>query len=211
MSQGMKLSLLVALVLAAIIVPFMIWGEALDSLAPQMLQRQDARWYIAVLGAALLMVDVLLPVPSSIVSALLCVLLGPLHGSLAIMVGMMAGFACGYLLGRMLPADTLRRWVGAALWDSVRDKAARQSTAWIVVSRPVPVLAEAVSILAGSLRVRWQSAMLAAALSSAVVASCFGATAAVGLTNGSFWLSFGASVALASAAWFVSSYWRARI
>ena len=145
MSQGMKLSLLVALVLAAIIVPFMIWGEALDALAPQMLQRQDTRWYIAVLGVALLMVDVLLPVPSSIVSALLCVLLGPLHGSLAIMAGMMAGFACGYLLGRMLPADTLRRWVGAALWDSVRDKAARQSTAWIVVSRPVPVLAEASS------------------------------------------------------------------
>ena len=123
----------------------------------------------------------------------------------------MAGFVCGYLLGWMLPAERLRRWVGARLWDAVRDKAARQSTAWIVVSRPVPVLAEAVSILAGSLRVPWRRAMPAAAMSSALVALCYGATTALGLANGSFWLSFAASIALACAAWFLSSRWRAGI
>ena len=211
MSHGLKLSLLAAVLLAVIIVPFLVWGERLDGLAPEMLQQPNAQWYIAALGAALLIADVLLPVPSSVVSVLLCVLLGPVRGAAAIFVGMLGGFAAGYALGHMLPAARLRAWVGESLWDSVRDKAQAQSTMWIVVSRPVPVLAEAVALLAGSLRVPGKPALLAAALSSAAVAACYGAAVSLGFSNGSFALAFGASIVLASAVWFVSSYWRSRL
>lgn len=211
MSDGLKLSVMIAVLLAAIIVPFMIWGEALDALAPELLRQQNTQVYIGIIGVALLIADVLLPVPSSIVSALLCVLLGPWYGAVAIAIGMLGGFVAGYLLGRLLPAQTLRRWVGPALWDATRDKAQRNAVMWIVVTRPVPVLAEAVSVLAGSLRMPCISALPAAALSSAVVAACYGAAVSIGFAHGSFWLAFGASLLLASGAWFVSSFWRSRI
>jgi uncharacterized membrane protein YdjX (TVP38/TMEM64 family) len=208
MPQLMRLSLLAAALVTAIVVPFVIWGGALDSWAPELLQQQDTRLYIAALGAALLIADVLLPVPSSVVSALLCVLLGPLQGAVVILFGMVGGFIAGYLLGLALPSATLRNWVGAALWDSVADKAQQQGTAWIVISRPVPVLAEAISIIAGSLRLPWRAALVSAVLSSAGVAACYGAAAAAGFANGSFWLAFGVSIFLACAAWFVSHFMR---
>lgn len=208
---GIRLVFVSVVLLAVIIAPFLLWGAAIERLAPSILAAANTKWLIAGIGTLLLTADVALPIPSSIISALLCLLAGPLLGAAAILIGMTGSFLCGYYLGRLIPRDSLRRWVGPELWDSVSRQAARSGAIWIMASRPVPVLAEATSIISGSLGVPFKPAMLAAVLSSAAVAGCYGAAAAVGLSKGGFWLAFAMSVTLAASLWFLSRTWRGRL
>jgi uncharacterized membrane protein YdjX (TVP38/TMEM64 family) len=211
LSPAARLALLAAALLTLILIPFLLWGEDLERAAPLMLTTPDAKWLVAGIGVALLMGDLALPVPSSVVSVSLCLLLGPLLGAAAVAVGMLGGFLCGYLLGRLLPRAALRRWIGADLWDAVSRRAERSGPLWILVTRPVPVLAEATAIIAGSLGVPFRSALPAALLSSVGVACCYGAAALVGLSSGGFWLAFAMSLVLAGALWYMSRMWRGRM
>ncbi len=174
------LAIVLALV-AFVLVPFIIWGEQMDHAVPRLVEDQTTKWAIALTGVALLVADVLLPVPSSIVSISLCLLLGPAWGVPAVFAGMVGAFALGYLAGLMLPAERLRAWVGARTWDSLA--AGRQTTGmlWIASSRPIPVIAEVTAILAGSLRLPFGPSLLAAAASSLLVAAAYGAVAWLGL------------------------------
>lgn len=174
------LAVVLALV-AFVLVPFIIWGEQMDRAVPRLVEDQTTKWAIALTGVALLVADVLLPVPSSIVSISLCLLLGPAWGVPAVFAGMVGAFALGYFSGLLLPADRLRAWVGARTWDSL--VAGRQATGmlWIASSRPIPVLAEVTAILAGSLRLPFGPSLLAAAASSLLVATAYGAAAWLGL------------------------------
>lgn len=210
-SPAVRLALILVALVAAIIVPFLLWGEEIERLAPQLLSSADTRLLVAGVGIMLLVTDLALPIPSSVVSISLCLLLGPVSGALAVAVGMLGGFLCGYGLGRLLPSTALRRWVGPELWDAVSRRAAESGALWIMVSRPVPVLAEATAVISGSLRVPLRSALPAALLSSAVVAGCYGAAAYIGLSNGGFWLAFAVSLLLAALLWLLSRGWRGRM
>jgi uncharacterized membrane protein YdjX (TVP38/TMEM64 family) len=207
-SPWIRLALILVALAAAIILPFLLWGEDIERLAPDLLSGADTRLLIAGIGVALLVTDLVLPIPSSIVSVTLCLLLGPLLGALAVALGMLGGFLCGYLLGRLLPRAALRRWVGAELWDAVSRRAADSGALWIMASRPVPVLAEATAVIAGSLGVPFPTALAAALASSLGVAACYGVAAAAGLSVGGFWLAFAASMLLSALLWFLSRIWR---
>ncbi|MBG6077805.1 hypothetical protein [Polaromonas sp. CG_9.11] len=173
--------LIVVLVLAAfVVVPFIIWGEQMDAHASNFVHDQATRWAIALIGIGLLVLDVILPVPSSLVSISLCMLLGPAWGVPTVFSGMVGAFALGYLIGQLLPAARLRAWVGPETWDAI----ARRQTAgmlWIAASRPVPVLAEVTAIFAGTLRLPFGASLAAAAASSLFVAVAYGLAAWVGL------------------------------
>jgi uncharacterized membrane protein YdjX (TVP38/TMEM64 family) len=125
------------------IVPFVLMGELpgerwLDAQGEHALS-------IGAVGAALLAIDVLLPIPSSVLGALLGGRLGFTLGWFWAALGLSVGSALGYLLGRLWPArfvEDMRAVTGEA-----------PAVAAIVLSRPVPVLAEAISIAAGVARV----------------------------------------------------------
>lgn len=175
-----KMIVVVLAVAAFVIVPFVIWGEQIDARAPNFVHNQAKRWAVALIGVGLLVMDVIFPVPSSIVSISLCMLLGPMWGVPTVFVGMVGAFALGYLLGQLLPATRLRAWVGPETWDAI----ARRQTAgmlWIAVSRPVPVLAEVTAIFAGSLRLPFGASLATASASSLFVAVAYGLAAWVGL------------------------------
>jgi uncharacterized membrane protein YdjX (TVP38/TMEM64 family) len=205
--------LTVVLVLAAfVIVPFMLWGEQMDANMPQLVQDQTTQWAVAWIGIALLVLDVLLPVPSSVVSMSLCFLLGPLWGGLAVLVGMVGAFAAGFWLGQLIPTSRIRSWVGAQTWDAVASTSQTSSLWWIAVSRPLPVLAEVTSVMAGSLRVPFGASFAAAALSSLLVASAYGASAWLGLgqMGSSAALLALSAVCVPAASWAAFQWWRRR-
>jgi uncharacterized membrane protein YdjX (TVP38/TMEM64 family) len=173
---------LVALLLF-ILIPFALWGGALDREAPALLadlQRDAARPYLALLGGALLVADVVAPVPSSLVAMALCWELGPLAGGCTVALGTWLAFVTGYGLGRALPEERLRRWIGAALWIRLRRSASWGSLAWIVATRPLPLLAEATALLAGALRLPVVPALTHAALASSAVGALYAGSAALG-------------------------------
>lgn len=183
--SSIRLVVLLVLLVTLVIVPFILWGEQLDATAPRLLRDQPTRWAIAVFGVALLCSDVLLPVPSSVVSVTLCLLLGPVMGGVAVFMGMFGAFALGLLIGRLLPAERLRRWIGADTWDALAAKRLPASLLWIAASRPVPVLAEVTALFAGSLRVPMTASLAVAALASLLVAAAYALAVWLGMSDGS--------------------------
>ena len=125
------------------IVPFALIGELPGE---RWLDAQgDHALSIGAAGAGLLAIDVILPIPSSILGALLGGRLGFALGFAWAWLGLSAGSALGYALGRLWPARF------AADLSSITGDA--PASALILLSRPVPVLAEAISLAAGVARV----------------------------------------------------------
>ncbi len=140
--------LLGAIVLALVIVPFIVFGDRIDSWSRAMLMdRAPAGPLPALLCIGLLAGDVLLPVPSSLVSTACGLWWGLWAGAALSAFGMTLGSALGYVIGRNAPS--VRRWVGDDEMARLERWFARQGEWIVVILRPVPVLAEASAVFAG--------------------------------------------------------------
>ena len=199
----LRLAAAITLLAACVLVPFGLWGVRFDAVAPALLHEQSRPLLIAAMGIALLVADVLLPVPSSVVGVALCWLLGPLWGGLTLALGLTLSFACGYVLGRAVPEHRLRAWIGAGVWDAVRGNVKRRAWWWIALARPLPLLAEMTAVLAGVWRVPPVPAIGTAALSSVAVAALYAASVWLGRDEPNMVAAFAASAALPAVAWFV--------
>jgi uncharacterized membrane protein YdjX (TVP38/TMEM64 family) len=138
----------------------------------------------ALVGVALLVADVLLPVPASLVMIANGSLFGLVGGMLLSLAGSLGAAFLGFAIGRrggplferLVPEDERRR-AGALLhrWGDLA----------IVVTRPIPILAETVAVLAGASPLGWgrmAAATLAGSLPAAFLYALTGATAA-GMDN----------------------------
>ena len=165
MSQSAVVRSLLILGCAALVplVPFVIIGELPGEHWLQAHTGSDRAF--AVTGSALLALDVLLPVPSSVIGALLGARLGFTVGTLAAFTGLCAGAYLGYLAGRLVPARAVRGRHGGVV-----PTPSAPTLALVVLSRPVPVLAEAVAIAAGATRMSPRRYALAVAAGNGVYA-----------------------------------------
>ena len=136
-------------------------------------------------GAGLLALDVLLPIPSSIIGALLGGRLGWLVGFAWAFAGLCAGHALGYGLGRIVPARWARQSAAASTTGTPSpDRIDAPTLAVVFLSRPVPVLAEAVAITAGAARMPLAHFAASAALGNAVYAGALAGNGAALLPQG---------------------------
>jgi uncharacterized membrane protein YdjX (TVP38/TMEM64 family) len=142
------------LLCAVIIVPFVIWEEALARVSRNWLEAPTNRAVVAVVAAALLAADLALPIPSSFVSAGAVAAVGPVLGALAIWVGMTLGALVGYTLGQTGGTLVVERFVGRSELERAERLTVRFGVAVLVVCRGVPVLAEASVLVAGAARMR---------------------------------------------------------
>jgi membrane protein DedA with SNARE-associated domain len=153
MKPWLRWTILMAILLALILVPFALWEDSLTFLSMQLLSPVAGRMTVAGVVVLLLAADVVLPVPSSFVSAGAVSLLGAYEGGISIALGMTLGAWLGYLIGRFGGEPLARRVAG----EEQLAKAGRlmeRYGAWVVlVCRGVPVLAEASTVLAGATRV----------------------------------------------------------
>jgi uncharacterized membrane protein YdjX (TVP38/TMEM64 family) len=136
-------------------------------------------WAAALIGIGLLIADVLLPVPASLVMIAHGALFGVVWGTVLSLLGALGAGAFGFWLGRrggplvdrLVPADERRR--ADALLRTWGDLA-------VVVTRPVPILAETLAILAGTSPMTWPrmlAATLGGSLPAALLYALTGATA----------------------------------
>ena len=109
-------------------------------------------------GMSLLVADVLMPIPSSIIGSMLGARLGFLQGFIWCWCGLLAGNMVGYLTGRLL----LSRFAP--------DIPSTPTLLMLFISRPVPVLAEAVTFTAGAEKMRFTSFVTIAAAGNGVYA-----------------------------------------
>jgi len=128
---------------------------------------------MALLLVLLLALDVVLPVPSSMVALLAVGLLGFFAGSLVIFVGLCCGAVFGYLLG----AGYFRLasgWLSTQEQQQASRLANRLGTLALVCLRGIPVLAEASVLAAGMQHYPLRPFLLVTTLANAGLALAYG-------------------------------------
>ena len=125
-------------------------------------------------GVSLLIVDVVLPVPSSLVMIANGSLFGLGPGAFLSLVGALGAGVLGYAIGRRGDAT-----LGRMLSVDERARADRLLSRWglvaIVVTRPIPILAETTVILAGASRVSWPRVLAALLIGTIPIVIVFAA------------------------------------
>ena len=121
----------------------------------------------AALVIGLLSIDLFLPVPSSLVMILSGVLFGVWWGAIFALVGSLIGNWAGFELARRYGQDAARRLVGAAQLERMGGVFDRHGAAAVLVTRPVPVLMETLSVVAGLSGMR-RMVFLAASLAGTI-------------------------------------------
>ncbi len=182
--------------LAAVVVPFVAFEGSVRAVAVAALERPAARWLTASVLAALLALDVLLPVPSSFVATGAGTLLGFWGGTLATFAGMTGGALLGYAVGASAGRSGLGRALDARELGRADAAARRWGALALVVTRPVPVLAEASVLLAGATRMPRAQFAAAVSLANLGVAAGYAAVGAFAARVDAFVVAFAGAVTL---------------
>jgi uncharacterized membrane protein YdjX (TVP38/TMEM64 family) len=165
---------------------------------------RGAKPVAALCGVALLVADVFLPVPSSLVMVLHGTLFGPVIGALLSLIGSVLAALTGFAVGRA-GNDRIRRLVTQEEHRRAGALLERWGVVAIAVTRPVPILAETVAILAGSSPLTWQQTALAAFAGSIVPAAVYAWAGSHAANAGNHALVFGGVIAITGVLWWVGT------
>ncbi len=158
----------------------------------------------AVVGVGLLVADVVLPVPSSLVMIAHGAAFGALAGTALSLTGSLGaallGFAVGRRGGRLLdrlvpPHERVRADALLSRWGVLA----------VVATRPVPLLAETTVILAGSSRLGWRRTAVAALIGSIPAAVLYALAGSVAAQLANPAAVFALVLLLAAATWAAGS------
>ena len=137
------------LLFAVVLVPFFVFGHASNARLDGWLQSDGSTAALVGLIVVALTVDVFLPVPSSVVSTASGALLGVWFGAIVSTVGMTLGCIVGYWGGSRFGRPFVTRLVDQRALSSLQGQFRQRANWALAVCRPVPVLAEASTLLAG--------------------------------------------------------------
>lgn len=181
---------------------FALWGNGMEAfLDPDRtvgLLRQ-APLLAGPAGAALLISDIVLPIPTTVIIGALGVVLGPVAGAFWGWVGLMLAGWAGYGLGRGGGRITPSRFLPEEEAERYRHLLNRKGGLAIVISRMLPILPEVLSIMAGLIRMhplRFGVALTLGSIPPAVIYAWIGATA-----QETPWLAAGLLIGVTSAGW----------
>lgn len=139
----------------------------------------SATWQVGLIGVGLLIADVLLPVPSSLVMIAHGLLFGIWWGTLLSLGGSVGATLVGFAIGRR-GGKLMERLVSHEEKQRADSLLRRWGALAILVTRPVPLLAETTAIIAGSTGMTWRMTLVstvAGSLPAALVYAMIGAKA----------------------------------
>ncbi len=158
---------------------------------------------VAAIIIGLLVVDLLLPVPSSVVMAVSGMLLGPFIGGIVSFLGAMAAACLGFWACRLGGAKAYRRLVSEAEVGKSSDWFRRYGVIAIVVSRPIPMLTEILSCLAGLTELPFRTFFFAALLGTLPICFVYSIVGSLG-DVGDPWPIVWISIAIPAVGWLVA-------
>lgn len=184
------------LLLGFILVPFVVLEGRMDAVVQQTLQSTASAALITLAVVVFLLLDIVLPIPSSFVLVTTGYLLGTAMGAAAGFVGLTCASLGGYCLGRYAGGPLAQRVVGRAQLERFEQLSQRYGDGLLVAFRAMPVLAEATTILAGISRMPLPRFLLVVSVGNAVVAGLYAWIGAVSASQSSFLIATAASVVL---------------
>jgi len=193
-------------VFAIILVPYLLFGPQIEAWTESFLETAYANpVLVGVVLCLLLIVDIVVPIPSSLVSTAAGIFLGFVGGVIASWVGMSVCCVLGYYLGRKLGRPAAHRVVGPDELSRLEALRERFGDWVIVISRPVPMLAEASIFFAGISRMALPRFLLLALLANLGISVVYAAVGAFSANISSFLFAFVASILVPLAALLITS------
>jgi len=147
---------IVALSLAMPIVPFVLWGEPIEIAVQQWHATGPNQPSIAGAVFGLLVLDIFLPVPSSMISTWAGSQLGWFLGTLICFLGLNVGACFGFAVAKSAGSAFRARWIQDRDVVSMKQFFQKWGVLTLVVTRPLPVLAEAAVVLLGLQGLSWK-------------------------------------------------------
>lgn len=161
-----RVVVILGLCLLVPVVPFVLFGPQLERAAQAWLEGPHHGLTMAAATVGLLAADILLPVPSSAVATLAGARLGWWQGTAWTWLGLTLGSLLGFQLARTWGPPWLTRWVSDDDRRRLTGMLARVGPAALAVTRALPILAEAMVLLAGAGGMSWRAFWWPVALSN---------------------------------------------
>ena len=184
------------------------WGgefEAWLSFSSTVGLLEKSRGWAWAVGSGLLIADVLLPVPGTVVMSALGFVYGAVVGGLVAAAGSMAAGLAAYGIGRAFGESTARRWLGERDFERGRALFARGGGWLVALSRALPILPEAVACTAGLARMPFRRFAVALACGSLPMGFVFAAVGAAGIERPG--LALALSLAVPALLWAGAARW----
>lgn len=185
-----------AIVVLFVLLPFVVFERGINDWTVQQFRTSTQPAWTAGIVVALLAADVVLPIPSSLVSTAAGARLGFLLGAAASACGMTVGVLVGYLLGRTLGLPIARRLVSTQDLEIVSERLRRRAVEGLVMMRAVPVLAEGSVLMAGVLRINPWPFFVSTFLANLGISVAYCSVGALALSMNSFALAFAGAIAV---------------
>lgn len=196
------------LLAALVLIPFAIWGEGLEVMFSQ---EGTIAWldkygnWAWLVGMGLLMADLLLPLPNSLIMSAFGYLYGWFWGGILAVAGSFLAGALGYELCRRVGEKAVV-WILGEKDRSRGEKLFASSGGWLVaLSRWLPVLTEVIACLAGLNRMPARSFYLSLFAGTVPLGFTYAAIGALGVEN-PLW-AIGISVGLPPILWWIFRTW----
>jgi len=207
MSELVRWSIAITLVLLAPVVPFLLFGDWAEARITQWLDESLSTEATAGIVVGVLTSDILLPVPSSFVSTLAGSRLGVAFGAAAVWIGMTAGCCIGFALARWLGRPLAMRFSSAADLQRMEALAQRGGPLILALTRPLPVLAEASVLLVGAIGLTWRQFLPVVCLANLGLATAYAALGYWAHEQGALPVALAASIIVPVLATFAARRW----
>lgn len=164
----MKRYALVATVISVTILASFLIVEALGIplLTDPTDRMNEGGWIAAIIGGGLLLADVFIPIPSSVIMITHGAIFGILGGFVLSLVASVGGAMIGWWVG-----NRGGRWMDRIVSPQERQQAnlfiARYGILAIIVSRLIPIVAETVAIMSGTTSLGWKRVLIATTIGAA--------------------------------------------
>lgn len=200
----MRLIFLMIALIAIVLIPFFIWGDTLMAFFSWEHSLEWLRGYGAwawAIAIVLLIADLFLPLPATIIMSALGYIYGPLVGGLLSAAGSFASGVLAYWLCRML-GENAATWVLGKKEYERGKKISTKVGGWVVaLSRWLPVFPEVVACMAGLIRMPANYFYLALASGSLPLGFTYAFIGSSGITYPA--LALGLSAGLPPLIWFI--------
>lgn len=173
----LKLLLFIVIALLIPALPFLVLGESFERRVADLFG-EETRLSTAgsfALIVAVLATDILLPIPSSAVSTAGGAAIGVWAATVASWLGMTIGAILGFGLARLVGTPLLLRLTRDADRERTRRMMSRYGRGALVMTRPVPLFAEACVLLTGAGGMTWRRFLPPVLVSNFVIASVYSA------------------------------------
>jgi uncharacterized membrane protein YdjX (TVP38/TMEM64 family) len=189
---------LIVIVLLVILVPFFFFHEYFDGWTADLLKTSSRHpVYTAAVLCILLASDIVLPVPSSIISTGAGFLLGFFYGTIVSFAGMTLGCLIGYVLGK--GSGRVMRWLDIETRLRM-ERFFKRSGKWaIIIARPIPVLAEATVFFAGISKMNFTAFAWTTSLSNLGISMVYATVGSYSISVNSVLLAFSGAILLPAA------------